>query len=241
MSECTCIALHCFESNHPILHHRNSYYVQSIHEQARVYESFIKGFRRRWSLQVNLQRKIHNARSLMNRARREDIYVRARKLRGIPLVQPTTDLNEERPRGLSLLRPLGLELPRGVPDLLRGEVIEHNDIGARGDGGVGLLEAPHLDLHLRGEAPCRAGGGNGRGDSGRNTINRGGRRRVGSVVRAGPDVVVLEHRHMAQVMAMRICAADKDPVLLDEAEPRRSLAGAGEGTIPAMRAEGSDE
>lgn len=46
---------------------------------------------------------------------------------------------------------------------------------------------------------------------------------------------------MAQVMAMRICAADKDPVLLDEAEPRRSLAGAGEGTIPAMRAEGSDE
>lgn len=179
----------------------------------------------------------------MDRARRQNIHIRTGKLRGIPLIQPTADLNEERPGGFPLLGPLGLEPPRGVADLLRGEIVEHDDVGARGDGRIGLVEVPNLDLDLGGEAPCGAGGSDGRGDGGSDVIDCGGRGGVGvgRVVGAGPDVVVLEHRHMAQVMAMRIGAADEDPVLLDKAEPRGGFAGAGEGAVPAMRTEGGDK
>ena len=44
----------------------------------------------------------------------------------------------------------------------------------------------------------------------------------------GPDVVVLEHGHGAEVVAVRVAATDEEAVFFDEAEAWGGFAGAGE-------------
>lgn len=58
---------------------------------------------------------------------------------------------------------------------------------------------------------------------------------------AGPDVVVLEHGHGGEVVAVRVRARDEHGVFLREAEAGGRLAGAGEGVGVAGGAEEGEE
>jgi hypothetical protein len=49
-----------------------------------------------------------------------------------------------------------------------------------------------------------------------------------------PDMVILEHDHTAQIVSMRVHAADHHAVLLHEPEPGRGFARAGDGAFPAL-------
>lgn len=114
---------------------------------------------------------------------------------------------------MSLPLPALLEAPRSNPDAVAGEVVEHDDVGARLDGLVGLGLALHLDLDLHAEARDGLGGLDGVGDAA-----------------PAPDVVVLEHDHGAEVHAVRVGASDQHSVLLNQAEPGRRLSRAGDDT-----------
>ena len=61
---------------------------------------------------------------------------------------------------------------------------------------------------------------------------------AGDTVGAGPDVVVFEHRHGAEVVSVRVAAADQHAVFLDKPETGCGLAGSGEG---AIEPDGADE
>lgn len=121
--------------------------------------------------------------------------------------------------GPALLQVLGGDL-----DALAGEVIEHDDVCARLDGLVGLGLTLDLDLDLEREAAGALCGGDGVLDAA-----------------PAPDVVVLEHDHGAQVHAVAVCAADQHAVLLDQAEPGRGLARAGQGAAVSGRPQVDDE
>lgn len=177
----------------------------------------------------------------MDRAGGEDVHIRAGIGRGVGLGQAATDLDEER---LLLPGPVLLELAGRVTDSLRGEVVEHDDVGAGVDSRVGLLETAAFDLDFGRETARRLGRLHGAGDSGRDGLGVSRARssvRGGAVVGARPDMVILEHGHGAEVVAVGVGAADKKAVFLDDAEARRGLAGAGERALPAVGAQGGNK
>lgn len=177
----------------------------------------------------------------MDGAGGENVHIGTGIGRSIGLSQAAADLDEER-----LLRagPLQLELAGGVADALGCEVVEHDDIRAGANSRVRLLETADFDLDFCREAACRLGCVHGAGDSRRDglDVGRGGTPvRGGAVVGAGPDVVILEHGHGAQVVAVGVGAADEEAVFLDDAEAGGCLAGAGECALPAVGAQGGHE
>lgn len=177
----------------------------------------------------------------MDGAGGEDVHIGTGIGRSVRLGQAAADLDEER---LLLAGPLLLELAGRIADTLRGEVVEHDDVGAGANSRVRLLETAAFDLDFGREPTCCLGRLHGAGDSGRDGLGVGGARssvRGGAVVGAGPDVVILEHGHGAQVVAVGVGAADEEAVFLDDAEAGRGLAGAGEGTLPAVGAQGRHE
>lgn len=188
--------------------------------------------------QRHLEREVDDGRALVNRARREDVHVRARVRFHVLLGQAAADLDEERAGRLALGRPLLLQPPRRVPHAVGGEVVQHDDVRAGSDGRVGLLDAAALDLDLGREPAGCLGGLHGHRDGRRDGLDRVCR---AALIGAGPDVVVLEHGHRAEVVAVRVRAADEDAVLLHDAEAGRRLAGSREDAIPAARAEGLDQ
>lgn len=140
----------------------------------------------------DLQGKIHMRHPLMDRTGTDNIHIGTNKVPDIRLRQPARDLDQELP-----LRPLRLPIalrsvfsspvtltPFHPPFLQRpsrglhvvgAEIIEHDDVGARGDGFVCFGEGAAFDFYFDGEAGCGLGGLDGGGDG-----SGGG----------GPDVVV---------------------------------------------------
>ncbi|KHO11639.1 hypothetical protein MAA_10881 [Metarhizium robertsii ARSEF 23] len=133
--------------------------------------------------------------------------------------QPPRHLEQEAPP-----RPALLQRPRRGADPIPSEVVQHDDVGARGNGLVGLLLALHLDLDLDAEAGDGLGGPHGVGDAA-----------------PAPDVVVLEHHHGAQVHAVGVGAAHQHAVLLDEPEARGGLARARQDARVAGAADQRDD
>lgn len=152
----------------------------------------------------DLQRKIHMCDPLMDGAGTDDIDVIAHEIPDIRLRQSARDLDQELPLPpllLSLfvvrsrtplfpvfavtptpLHPLLLQRPGRHFHLLGAEVVEHDDVGAGGDGLVRFGDRSAFHFDFDGEARGGLGGVDGRRDgSGR----------------GGPDVVVFEHRHCA--------------------------------------------
>eukprot|EP00754_Rhynchopus_humris_P040686 Rhum_TRINITY_DN237_c0_g1::Rhum_TRINITY_DN237_c0_g1_i1::g.878::m.878 len=102
---------------------------------------------------------------------------------------------------------------------LRGEVVEHDNVGTRLARLRRLVEVPRLHLHLDGKAAGRLRLLHGSGDGARSV-----------------DVVVLQHRHARQRVPVRVAAADEEAVLVHQAEGARcGLPGAGNGALPLLR------
>lgn len=176
----------------------------------------------------------------MNTASGQNVDILSRKGRRIAFVEATTDLDQKRAARFSLRRPRVLQQLRCLAHLSRGEIIKHDDIRTSIDGGIRFLDVAALDFDFHGEASCGARRGDGRGDGLGYCRGRDGGRRLAFIV-AGPDMVVLEHGHGAEVVAMRVRAADKNAILLHEPEARGVFAGSGDDSLPAMGAEDLDE
>lgn len=125
---------------------------------------------------------------------------------------------------MSLALPSLLQTPCRNLDAVASEVVQHDNISTRLDGLVGLGLALYLDLDLNTEAADRLGGLDGVGDAA-----------------AAPYMVVLEHDHRAQIHAVGVGAAYQHAVFLDEAEPGRGLARAGENSRVSRSADAPDE
>lgn len=162
--------------------------------------------------------------ALMDRTRRNDIHIRARKPRHILLGQAAAHL-DQKAAALALAAEAVLQPRRRRLDLLGAEIIQHDDVGAGLDGfgrvGLGLA----FDFDFDAEAGGGLGGVHGARDA----------------VGGGPDVVVLEHGHGGEVVPVRVAAADEHAVFFDEAEARGGFSGAGEGVGVGGAAEEVEE
>lgn len=176
--------------------------------------------------------------TLVNATRRQNIHILTRMLGRIRLRQPATNLNQKRAAGLPILRPIILQLLRRRPHAISRKVIKHDNIRSRADRRMSLFDAPTFNFDFGRETTCCLRGLNSGGDS----LGDGSIRCVTFIlVVAGPDVVILEHGHGAEVVAVRVCAADEDAVFLDEAETGGCFAGSGEDAVPAVGAEDGEE
>ena len=173
----------------------------------------------------HLQRKVHMLHPLVDTTCTNHINPLHHKPLHVLLRQPPTHLYQKLPLLLQYRLPIPIHtrwpstksalepLDRAAQLLPRREIIQHHHVRARSDGfhGLGLALALHLDLD--GEAAGGLGGADGARD----------------VAAAGPDVVVLEHDHGGEVVAVGVGAADGEGVFLGDAEARGGFAGAGEG------------
>lgn len=177
---------------------------------------------------------------LMDAARRQDIHILTREARRITLGQPPADLDQERPARLPPVRPEILQLARRSSHALGREIVQHDNVRPGPDRRMRLLDTPALDLDFGREPTRRTRGA----DGGRDRFGDGDLFACGPtivLVVAGPDVVILEHGHGAEVVAVRVGAADEDAVLFHEAEAGGRFAGSGQSAGPAVGAESGDE
>lgn len=162
---------------------------------------------------------------LMDATRTNHIHPLHYETAHIFLRQPPTHLDQKLPLLLLLCHlPLpihtrrsspkpALEPPHRAPQLLPGpEIIQHHDVRPRSDGFHGFRLALALHLDLNREAAGGLGGADGAGD----------------IAAAGPDVIVLEHDHGGEVVAVGVGAADGEGIFLGHAEARGGFAGAGQ-------------
>lgn len=169
---------------------------------------------------VDFEGEVNVRDTLMDCTGRQDIDIICHVLLGVVQRQATRDLDQEVP----LASPALLQALGGDLDALAGEVVEHDDVSAGLDSLVGLGLALDLDLDLEREPAGALCGGDGVPDAA-----------------PAPDVVVLEHDHGAQVHAVAVGAADQHAVLLDQAEPGRGLARAGQRAAVARRPQVDEE
>lgn len=175
----------------------------------------------------NLQTKIHVCDTLMNAATTDNIDIPASSpdiLLDILLRQSPTDLNHEPEPLPAPPKPL-LQTLRHNANLGRREVVQHYDVRARPHGGFRLLFALAFHFDLDRESAGRLCGVHG----------------ACNVAAAGPDVVVLEHRHGREVVAVGVGAADEHAVFLDEAKAGGGFARAGQNAAEVGAAEEGEE
>lgn len=188
--------------------------------------------------QRDLEGEVYNARPLVDRAGGQDIHVRARISRRILLCQPPADFDQE---GALLPSPLLLQLTSSLTHPLRREVVQHDHIRTSPNRRISLLDTPTLDLDLGGESTRRL-------RRLHRTRNRSSNRldgrgildttiRRSAVIRTSPDMVILQHCHGAQVVAVRVRTTNEDTVFLNDTEAGCGLACSCEGPLPPVGAE----
>lgn len=118
---------------------------------------------------------------------------------------------------LLLSAPLVLERLGGAVEVSTGEIVEHDDVGAGGDGLVSLSLVLALDVDKEREA--------GNATDGLDRV----RNRASC-----PDVVVLQHDHRREVVTVRVDTTDEHAVLLDKAEAGSRLAGTSDQALPSL-------
>lgn len=151
------------------------------------------------------------------------------------------------PRTPALLESLGSRL-----HLLGLKVVQHDDVGAGGDGFVGFFFGSAFDFDFEREATdlaCKLDGGCDGSYTSQARQWRDSERRSKSVpIHHGtppthlapplptlsPNVVVLEHNHTGQIHSVRVDTTDKHGVLFDHTETGSRLAGAGNESLEAV-------
>jgi len=136
-----------------------------------------------------------------------DVDVRAQVGAEVVLGEAARALEEDLCGAHEVFFEVVLELCGHGLEVLGLEVVEHDDVGAGEDRLARLGLGLGLDLDLEGEAAELP------------RAVHGGRDRL-----ARPHVVVLEHDHRAEVVAVHVAAADGHRVFLDDAEPGRCFA-----------------